>query len=294
MVITRQSKNNQNKIASFTDLHSSADRVCTMDTNMAANEAGGSANEAGVSTNERNDNAVLNALKDMENRFDSRFKSLENRIQSLEETITITVKKIVAKEVQDIKINFQTEIQDVRTRVATLEQSSEKDKCECGIVLFNVNEETGENTTEKVKSIIQVGLGLNDIDIVKAERKESRKQDAPGVIIASLGSTEQRSKVLKTKKKLKDSSQDDMKDVYIAPDKPWNERKQEQNLRTIINTLGNDSLEFRGGRVFKKRDQGQGSLSSERGHSRGQGRGHRGHRGQANRGGPARNNGRRD
>ena len=70
----------------------------------------------------------------------------------------------------------------------------------------------------------------------------------------------------------------------IYPDRPWHERRNDQNLRTIMNTLGNGTFEWKNGRITQKNEQ-QNNVNF-----RGQ-RNNRGHRGGGtSRGGPSRGN----
>ncbi len=44
------------------------------------------------------------------------------------------------------------------------------------------------------------------------------------------------------------------KKVYIDEDRPYHLRQQEQNMRTVINTLGKDKLQFKGNKVIRKQN----------------------------------------
>lgn len=222
------------------------------------------------------DNAVLAALQKLETSFNTRFEKLEIQLKTLHTNISDTVKQIVTEEMKTVKDNLDTEMDEIRGRVTILEEKSTP-RYEHNIVLTNIEQSDDEVTTEKVKKLIKDGLGLNDVKVVNAERKKSRRDNVPGVIIATLESSEQRSTVLHEKKKLKSCEDESMKKVFIFPDRPWSERKNDRNLQTLIETLGSESLEWRGGRVIKRNEEGQ--QQNARGGHGGRGRGGQGGRG---------------
>ena len=86
-------------------------------------------------------------------------------------------------------------------------------------------------TLNKVNSLIQDGLKLKDIKVVKAELKTSGN-DKPGVIIASIETLAQKRKVMETKKSLKNTNA--FKNVYIEDDRPLQTRVIESNMNSIL------------------------------------------------------------
>lgn len=243
-------------------------------------------------TDVNKDSTVLKAIQSMECRIDERFRKLEERLEgmerslkNLEDNLSEKITEIVAEQMDNMKQSLQGEIADIRDRVTTLESadSGSLPKHDCNIVLTNLAVKDNEQTLERqVSDILKTGLNLENVVVTAAERKDSRREGVPGVVIATLESKIQRSSVLKNKSKLKDHNE--LQSVHIYPDRPWHERRNDQNLRTIMNTLGNGTLEWKNGRIIQKNEQ------QNNANFRGQ-RNNRGHRGGGtSRGGPSRGN----
>ena len=80
------------------------------------------------------------------------------------------------------------------------------------------------------------------------ERKNSKQTSKPGIVIATLHSVEERTRVLNAKKALRHSNH--LGNVYVDPDIPGYHRKITSNLHTIVNGLGKVKLHFKGSRVY--------------------------------------------
>lgn len=119
------------------------------------------------------------------------------------------------------------------------------------IILRNLEERENENIVERVIRVIEY-LKIKDVKIVAAERKESKVSSRPGVVVATLRSAGEKEQVMKAKSVLRNSSR--YKNVYIEHDIPSYHRKIQNNLHTIVNTLGKDKLHYKGTRVYVSED----------------------------------------
>ena len=218
----------------------------------------------------------------MEQRINDRLQQMEERIEgignnlkSLEDSLAEKIMNVVNKEIESVKANLQKEIHEVRDRVTALEatDTSDTSRRSCNIVLTNVQLQNNDNDLKsQVNDIIKDGIGLNDIIVASTERKESRREGVPGVVIATLQSKEQLSSVMKNKKKLKDN--ENLKQVRIYPDGPWHERRNDMNFQTLMKAMADESLEWTGGRIVQKRERQNGNQPR----NNGRGRGNRGFR----------------
>jgi hypothetical protein len=152
-----------------------------------------------------------------------------------------------------VKTEFKKKFDNLAERVSIIEKQT-KENIELGpsretrtnlnLVIRNLPQREGENVLSKVNGLLKDGLKIRDVHFKSAERKVSRNQLKPGVIIAECESADDKRRILESKRILKDSR--NFKDVFIEHDIPASQRILNANLRTIINTLGNNQLELRG------------------------------------------------
>jgi hypothetical protein len=103
------------------------------------------------------------------------------------------------------------------------------------IIIRNLPYHTGENLRRKVSDLISSDLGLPDISVIRVERKDELSNGNPGVVVANIGSSEDRLKVMKNKIKLKDSAR--YSKVYIHNDQHKSDRQLAANMRTIVRAI---------------------------------------------------------
>ncbi len=98
------------------------------------------------------------------------------------------------------------------------------------------------------------GLGLKNsqFNIERAQRKgdPNTTRNYSRVVVTTLKYKDAMKLVMKSKSRLKNNEQ--YKKVYMNMDKPFLERKMENSLRTLINTVAKDKLLLKGGRVVTK------------------------------------------
>ena len=83
-------------------------------------------------------------------------------------------------------------------------------------------------TKSSVEGLIRDGLRLRDAKVIKAVRKVNKSNRRPGVVIATLETTQQKEKVMKDKYKLKTNAK--YRDVYIENEKPKDDLKADQKF----------------------------------------------------------------
>ena len=197
---------------------------------------------------------ILEAIQKMQDNFKGMENRLNGRIDSLENKLLDQIKQVVGQEMEQFKSEMDTNLEEIRGRINALEQSAVSMNEQVGrdfnIVLTNVEVKENEDVAKEVNDIINKEIGLTEVTIEKAERKVSKKEDVPGVIIATMKSTKDRGEVLKKKAKLKNST--NMSHVRIYPDMSWKERKYENNMRTLVNAVGNETIVWKNGRIIAK------------------------------------------
>ena len=122
-----------------------------------------------------------------------------------------------------------------------------------------------ENVMNKVNALLKDGLKMK-ITVKSAERKQSKKDNTPGIVVAKCASVQDRAAIMGKKKSLKDTRQ--YKDVMIEYYKSQEQLSQEASLRTLVKTVAKDTLTVRNGRIVPKKSGseqshcGQGSQAS--------------------------------
>ena len=163
--------------------------------------------------------------------------------------------KVCEAKIGQVKKEFQNEMSKVTERLTVVENrditqcNGHNDPHKLKFIVRNMNEREGENVKNRVNGLIKDGLHIKDISVVSAERKNSRNR-RPGVIVATCRSEQDVTKILKTKKELKNHKQ--YEQVYVEPDVPLEQRIQKSNFRNIVSVIGEDKLEVRGSRVFPR------------------------------------------
>ncbi|CAG2192512.1 unnamed protein product [Mytilus edulis] len=115
------------------------------------------------------------------------------------------------------------------------------------VIVRNLPESNGENVLNKVNALIKDGLHLKDVKAVSADRTKSYKEGKFGVVIVAFKSMNEKRKVMDKKRNLKDSR--NFKDIFIENDLSKSQRILNNNLRNIVNAIGENRLEIKGGRV---------------------------------------------
>ncbi len=122
------------------------------------------------------------------------------------------------------------------------------------LVIKILPETEGESTCVRMKTLFMDGLGLKNsqFNIEKTQGKgdTNMTRSYSRVLITTLKDNDAVKMVMKSKSKLKNNEQ--FKKAYIDINQPFMERKLENSLRTIINSVTKDKLLIKGGRVVTK------------------------------------------
>ncbi|CAG2245362.1 unnamed protein product [Mytilus edulis] len=183
---------------------------------------------------------------------------ITQRMDNLEKTIPNTIASLIdskiSSEMKKVKQQFQKELKTVSDKVENIEKSyanaakqqPTSDEA-IRVIVRNLPESNGENVLNKVNALIKDGLHLKDVKAVSADRKKSYKEGKYGVVIVVFKSLNEKRKVMDKKRNLKDSR--NFKDIFIENDLSKSQRILNNNLRNIVNAIGENRLEIKGGRV---------------------------------------------
>lgn len=164
-------------------------------------------------------------------------QSLQENVKHLEETVIPTINEKLGDEIDEVTQKYD--------RIVSYRQDVTTNN---NIIIRNLPERENENIVREVNNILREGLKLREIMVEVAERKQSRLDDRkPGIIVAKCGTREDKQTVMKCKRILRDSRR--YEKVFIENDLPKHQRVLNSNLRTIVNTIGNDKLKLKGSRV---------------------------------------------
>ena len=204
-------------------------------------------------------NDLLVSIKGLEKVFNEKLEAIEDRIN-------ISIQQAIRSELDKVKQDLSQQLQQLEDRVNQLEErlpvslDSKSQDRSLNVVIRNLAEAQGENVTDKVNDLVRNTLKIQNLEVESAERKRSFNERKTGVIIATFKSKEDKEKVMKGKSGLGRSRQ--YKTVYIDHDKSPEQRRNEANLRLLVNTVAKDSLHIKGSRIVKKNNQ----LGEERNH----------------------------
>ncbi|CAC5385805.1 unnamed protein product [Mytilus coruscus] len=179
---------------------------------------------------------------------------MDNLEKTIPNTIATLIDSKISTEMHKVKQQFQKELKTVSDKVDDIEKSyanvaKQQPNTVEGIrvIVRNLPESNGENVFNKVNALIKDGLHLKDVKVVSADRKKSYKEGKYGVVVAVFKSMNDKRKVMHKKRDLKDSR--NFKDIFIENDLSKSQRILNNNLRNIVNAIGENRLEIKGGRV---------------------------------------------
>ena len=147
-----------------------------------------------------------------------------------------------------------TRINDVEERVVALERMEEertKFNYDDTLVAINLPFEANENITAKANDLINRGLRVHGVPVVRAMRLKGRN-GKPGITKIQLVSLDDKKKLLNAKSNLKQS--DSYRNVFIRSSKSHEERLAETNFRAILNVIpgGSNLMLTSNGKIVSK------------------------------------------
>ncbi len=210
---------------------------------------------------------------------------------------SLVKKSDLEQAVKDVKDYADKESSLIIARIAVIEDRLDKlEKAndfdpEITVIASNVPCQDGEIAIDVARDIIECGLGIRDIPVIRAKRLTPRG-DAPGILKIVLPSLQHKIHVLKNKSKL--STSDKYNRVFLRSSKTHAERLIELNTQTLLRELALEEKLFvaSNGKLLRRDQQrrphnSEGQHGGSRGGYRGRGGGSRGgyNRGGYNRGG---------
>ncbi|KAK3099650.1 hypothetical protein FSP39_007525 [Pinctada imbricata] len=222
-------------------------------------------------------NVVENITKLVDCKIDKVRKDVALEIEGVKTTIN-KVEEKCAQELQRLKMNVKEDIKREvecasRSRAGSYANAVSTNAAHpINVVIKNLPEKRGEKDDSSiikanVEGLIRDGLRLRDVKVTKAVRKGSNPNaKRPGLIVATLETTQQRDKVMEDKHKLKSSSR--YNDVFIEHEKTKHDLKTDQNLRTIVKEMGRERDFFVSNGQIKRRVNRDRSQDRARDHDR--------------------------
>jgi hypothetical protein len=202
-------------------------------------------------------------------------EAMKKRLDEVEKKLT-KVDDMEAT-VQELSCNFADKVKESLTEIT--QQEARRNN----LVVSNLPERTkaneedesdeeSEDTTGLVTELITEGLGLDSIKIGSAKRVPEKRRDdgKPRIIIVAMDDKEDKHEVLKASKKLRESTKQEWKKVYINPDLTKLQREKDFQLRQELKRrkeAGEKDLIIKSGRIIMKdNNQGDSGKPTDKGH----------------------------
>ena len=229
--------------------------------------------------------SLSDKMKQMENNIESKLvhkfnQQIDKRVNSESKKL----KKEMESQLSDLRTDLCDDIAEINARLNSLSENFESShsggqfrpdgkfrNMEKNIIIRNLPYTSDEDLRGKVYGLLRDGLKLAEVVIDNVERKESRVESSPGVIVVTLGSQEDKRNILRVKANLNKS--DRFKRVFIHPDLPKRERQLAANFRKVVNAVQNSEVKLfvKGSRVLSSRRSAveEDVSARDRSHSRG-------------------------
>ena len=190
-------------------------------------------------------NGIDNEIQKIKSSNDKIVKS----VAKLEETTLRTFKEEIGDEMDELNRRMKS----LEEKVSTSEQShgnfNSGDDLKRNIIIKHLDGRENENLKDRVNSLIYNDLKLDKIRVESATRKPTKRDSKPGVIVAVCKTMMGKESIMRKKSDLKKSRL--CENVYIEHHLPPEQRRLNNNLRTIVNTIGSDRLRLKGSRVLQ-------------------------------------------
>ena len=162
----------------------------------------------------------------------------EDRLKSVEDKLTKAVKKMDSNTTQQTSANEESLNSVANNIAATLvAKQKDKEKRQLNLIVHNIDESSATSGADrKSEDIAQVSKLLQEVlkvscSITKAFRI-GKKRERPRLLKVSVQSLEEKTNILRNKRKLKDQSNSEkIRNVYITPDLTPSEQAKNKALR---------------------------------------------------------------
>jgi hypothetical protein len=214
---------------------------------------------------------VFKALEDLRDDLKSWKSDLKKSISQQFENMNDSLTKRLEQMEQQMKDHLELEagklekkIELLEIRVGSIEERDYSNPIkpfdpEMTVVGINLPEEPDEILTDKIADLLNIGLGIRDIEPLRIARL-SGKNGKPGIIKMEMPRKEDKINVLRAKQKLKDSP--DYRRVYLRSSLTHAERLIQLNFKEILQDLPNGgNYRITGhGRVIRNLDAGDNQI----------------------------------
>ena len=195
-----------------------------------------------------------NKVKSSRSGFDKEIKEIKTSsdkilksVNKLEETTLPTFKEEFGDEIDELNRRLN-QLEEARPYEQTENRPQISDNLKRSIVIMNLEGRENENVKDRVNSLIYNVLRLDTIKVESATRKSTRSESKSGVIVATFKFLKNKEDIMKRKSDLKRSRR--YARVYIKHFIQPEQRRLNNNLRTTVNTIGNDRLRLKGSRML--------------------------------------------
>ena len=199
--------------------------------------------------------------------LDKRVNTELGRIKKEVDANLVSFKETLRDEIDEELGEINNKLHDLSNRPMSSVRFDQNDRS-LNVAIRDLPESANENLNSKVNALIKNGLNIRDVSVSNTERKESRVQSRPGVVIATFKSADDKRKVMSEKSKLKNSRHYDK--VFIQHDQTREQRLLAGNFRTVINAIngGTSNVSFRGMLVVRNVDDNSSSSKRQEGNPR--------------------------
>ena len=200
------------------------------------------------------DKELDNKVKRIRSGFDKEINKIKTSsdkilksVNKLEETTLTTFKEGLGDDIDELNRRLKR-LEEVRPNGQIENKSQISDDLKRSIVIKNLEERENESVKDRVNILIYNGLRLDTIKVESATCKSSRSESKTGDIVAMCKSLKDKVDIMKQKSVLKRSRR--YAKVYIGHHMPPEQRRLNNSLRTIVNTIGNNRLRLKGSRIL--------------------------------------------
>ena len=178
---------------------------------------------------------------------------LINCIDKRVNTEATKIKKDIGNRIDNLRDDFYQEVKGLQEQIDEMPNKSNYEDTDknLNLCIRNLPQTERENVDGKVCDLFREGLRLRDISFRKAIKKD-RNDSKPGVIIVTCETMEDKTRIMRVKKELKNSRKYDK--VYIHNDQSVETRVNNNNLKVLISALGVSGVKLRGSRLVMEED----------------------------------------
>ena len=167
-------------------------------------------------------------------------------VTRVEETTLQTFKEELGDEIDELNRRMK----DLEEKVSNgRKEDNDGSEPERSIIIRHLDERENENVKDRVNSLISSGLKLDKIRVESAIRKQSKNENKPGIVVAVCKSLNDKNSIMQKKRELRKSRR--YENAYIEHHMAPEQRRLNNNLRAIVNTIGSDRLFLKGSRVLQ-------------------------------------------